>query len=59
MRNLPDILEDITDCEIALISMGDLGCHHANRLAALREEAKSHPDAAAGKDLPPIEGKIG
>lgn len=51
-RKFAEILEEITVCEqaIALTSV---------RLAVLRQEAMDHPDAAAGKDLPPINGTIG
>ena len=48
-RTLSQILEEVTDAELAL----DL-----ERAKALREEARNHPDAAAGRDLPPVTGSF-
>ena len=58
-RRFADILEEITGCEMAVSLTPDPGGHQARRLAALRQEVLAHPDAAAGKDLPPITGTIG
>lgn len=58
-RKFADILEEITGVEQAIRLTSDPGGHQANRLAALKVEALDHPDAAAGKDLPPIVGYIG
>lgn len=51
-RTLAEILEDITAHEI-------MSGPNSPRVIKLREDARNHPEAAAGRDLPPIVGTIG
>ena len=51
-RTLANILEDVTAAE-------QKHGIDSPEVAKLREEACAHPDAAAGKDLPPIIGRMG
>lgn len=56
---LAALLEEITQNEQAIGLTGDPNGYHARRLDVLRSEVLEHPDAQAGKDLPPIVGRIG
>jgi hypothetical protein len=51
-RTLAVILEEVTASEIS----DGIDSPRAKRL---REEARNHPSAAAGRDLPPIIGYMG
>ena len=59
IRTLAGLLEEITSCEVAIAVNGDPDGYHGRRIGILRHEVGEHPDAQAGKNLPPIEGKIG
>jgi hypothetical protein len=52
MRTLADILEDVTAAE----QKYGIESPEAQKL---REEARNHPSAAPGRDLPPIIGRMG
>ncbi len=51
-RTLGAILEEVTAAE------QEFGLE-SEQASKLREEARNHPSAAAGRDLPPITGYIG
>lgn len=57
-RDFAVILEEITATEISIGTDGDDG-FKAHKLQNLKQEAYEHPDAAAGRDLPPIIGVLG
>lgn len=51
-RTLADILDEITAFEIK-------DGHDSPKVKKLREEVYNHPDAFAGRDLPPVVGILG
>lgn len=53
-RTLADILEEITATEIKLNNDPLM-----KKLDALRNEARNHPSAQAGRNLQPVVGAVG